>query len=83
MTPRQLANVRPALNTPNLLSAFRVACVPILLALAWNGATAGEHTVTSRVTDINGNVQATAEELEAKLTFLEHSLQLPRTLMIE
>ena len=49
----------------------------------WNGATPGEHTVTSRVTDVNGNVQATAEELEAKLTFLEHSLQLPRTLMIE
>ena len=24
---------------PNLLSAFRVACVPVLLALAWNGAT--------------------------------------------
>ena len=23
---------------PNLLSAFRVACVPVLLALAWNGA---------------------------------------------
>ena len=49
----------------------------------WNGATPGEHTVTSRVTDVDGNVQATAEELEAKLTFLEHSLQLPRTLMIE
>ncbi len=39
MTPRQLANVRPVLNAPNLLSAFRVACVPILLVLAWNGAT--------------------------------------------
>jgi hypothetical protein len=49
----------------------------------WNGATPGEHTVTSRATDINGNVQATAEELEAKLTFLEHSLQLPRRLIIE
>ncbi len=24
---------------PNLLSAFRVVCVPVLLALAWNGAT--------------------------------------------
>jgi DMSO/TMAO reductase YedYZ molybdopterin-dependent catalytic subunit len=49
----------------------------------WNGATPGEHTVTSRATDIDGNVQATAEELESKLTFLEHSLQLPRTLVIE
>jgi phosphatidylglycerophosphate synthase len=29
-----------AANVPNLLSAFRIACVPALLALAWNGATA-------------------------------------------
>ena len=50
---------------------------------AWNGATPGEHTVTSRVTDVDGNVQPTAEELETKLTFLEHNLQLPRTLVIE
>ena len=49
----------------------------------WNGATPGEHTVTSRVTDINGNLQPTAADLEAKLTFLEHNLQLPRTLVIE
>ena len=48
----------------------------------WNNATPGEHTVTSRVTDIEGNVQPTAEELETKLTFLEHNLQLPRTLVI-
>ena len=48
----------------------------------WNGATPGEHTVTSRATDINGNLQPTAEELETKLTFLEHNLQLPRTLII-
>ena len=26
-------------SIPNLLSAFRIACVPMLLALAWNGAT--------------------------------------------
>src|SRR5712692_4695705 len=26
-------------NVPNLLSALRIACVPVLLALAWNGAT--------------------------------------------
>jgi DMSO/TMAO reductase YedYZ molybdopterin-dependent catalytic subunit len=49
----------------------------------WNGATPGEHTVTSRATDINGNMQPTAEELEPKLTFLEHNPQLPRTLIIE
>jgi DMSO/TMAO reductase YedYZ molybdopterin-dependent catalytic subunit len=49
----------------------------------WNDATPGEHTVTSRATDINGNVQPTAEDLEVKQTFLEHNPQLPRTLIIE
>ena len=49
----------------------------------WNGASPGEHTVTSRATDANGNVQPTAEDLEVKLTRLEHNLQLPRTLIIE
>ena len=48
----------------------------------WNGATPGEHTVTSRVADVNGVVQPTAEELEVKRTFLEHNAQLPRTVMI-
>ena len=48
----------------------------------WNGATPGEHTVTSRVTDVNGVVQPTAEELEVKRTFLEHNAQLQRTVMI-
>ena len=28
------------LNAPNLLSAFRLACAPVLLALAWQGARA-------------------------------------------
>ena len=48
----------------------------------WNGATPGEHTLTSRVTDVNGTVQPTAEELEVKQTFLEHNAQLPRTVRI-
>jgi DMSO/TMAO reductase YedYZ molybdopterin-dependent catalytic subunit len=48
----------------------------------WRNATPGEHTVTSRVTDVNGNVQPTAEELETKLTFLEQNSQLPRPLVI-
>ena len=29
----------PVANVPNLLSAFRIACVPVLLVLAWKGAT--------------------------------------------
>ncbi len=49
---------------------------------AWNGATPGEHTVTSRVADVNGVVQPTAEELEVKRTFLEHNAQRPRTVII-
>ena len=48
----------------------------------WNNAAPGEHTVTSRVTDINGVIQPTAEELKDKRTFLEANAQLPRTVMI-
>ena len=48
----------------------------------WRGVTPGEHTLTSRVTDVNGQVQPTAEELETKQTFLEHNAQLPRTVMV-
>ena len=48
----------------------------------WDNATPGEHTVTSRVTDANGEVQPTAEELGSKLTFLEANAQHPRTLII-
>ncbi len=49
---------------------------------AWTGATAGEHSVTSRVTDVDGNVQPTAEELEVKQTFLERNAQMSRTVMV-
>ncbi len=48
----------------------------------WNGATAGEHTLVSRVTDVNGYVQPTEEELEVKRTRLEQHSQLPRTVMV-
>ena len=48
----------------------------------WRGATPGEHTLTSRVTDVNGNVQPTAEDLETKQTFLERNAQFPRTVMV-
>ena len=48
----------------------------------WHGATPGEHTVVSRLTDVNGRVQPTAEELEVKKTRLEHNAQHPRTVMM-
>jgi DMSO/TMAO reductase YedYZ molybdopterin-dependent catalytic subunit len=53
-----------------------------LFSYMWSGATPGEHTLVSRVTDVNGTVQPTAEELETKKTFLEDNSQHPRKLMI-
>lgn len=48
----------------------------------WNGASAGEHTVVSRVTDATGRVQPTEAELANKKTFLEDNSQHPRKVMI-
>ena len=53
-----------------------------LFNYTWNGATPGEHTLVSRVTDVNGKVQPTAEELENKKTFLEDNSQHPRKVMV-
>jgi len=53
-----------------------------LFTYTWNGATPGEHTLVSRVTDVNGKVQPTAEELQNKKTFLEDNSQFPRKVMI-
>ena len=48
----------------------------------WHGATSGEHTVVSRVTDVKGHVQPTAKDLEVNKAFLERNAQYPRTVMI-
>jgi DMSO/TMAO reductase YedYZ molybdopterin-dependent catalytic subunit len=48
----------------------------------WNGATAGEHTVMSRVTDATGKVQPTEADLVNKKSFLEDNSQHPRKVMI-
>ena len=54
-----------------------------LFSYQWQGATPGEHTLLSRVTDVNGVVQPTAEELtRKKKTFLEDNSQFPRKVMI-
>ena len=53
-----------------------------LFTYTWNGATPGEHTIVSRVTDVNGRIQPTAEELENKKSFLEDNSQHPRKVMI-
>ena len=53
-----------------------------LFNYTWTGATPGEHTLVSRVTDVTGAVQPTAEALENKKTFLEDNSQHPRKVMI-
>jgi len=54
-----------------------------LFTYPWNGATPGEHTLVSRVTDVKGQVQPTAEDLDSKKkTFLEDNSQFPRKVMI-
>jgi len=53
-----------------------------LFSYSWNGLTPGEHTVVSRVTDVNGLVQPTEKDLEIKKTFLEDNSQHPRKIMV-
>jgi hypothetical protein len=53
-----------------------------LFTYVWTGAATGPHTLVSRVTDVNGQVQPTAAELENKKTFLEDNSQFPRKLTI-
>ncbi len=53
-----------------------------LFTYQWKGAAPGDHTLVSRVTDAEGNVQPTAEELARKKTFLEDNGQFPRKIKI-
>ncbi len=53
-----------------------------LFTYAWTGATPGEHTLVSRVTDVTGTVQPTLEDLESKKSFLEDNSQHPRKVRI-
>ena len=53
-----------------------------LFTYIWTGATPGEHTVVSRVTDATGKVQPTDKDLENKKSFLEDNSQQPRKVMI-
>jgi DMSO/TMAO reductase YedYZ molybdopterin-dependent catalytic subunit len=53
-----------------------------LFTYEWKGASLGEHTLVSRATDANGEVQPTAQDLENKKTFLEDNGQYPRTILI-
>jgi len=53
-----------------------------LFSYRWEGATPGEHTLVSRVTDAKGVTQPTAADLKTKKTFLEDNAQFPRKVMI-
>lgn len=48
----------------------------------WRGATAGEHTLVSRVTDVTGKVQPTVQDLANKKSFLEDNSQYERKVKI-
>ena len=71
--PWQPATIDPATNGKYSWKLFN---------FTWTGATPGEHTLVSRVTDATGAVQPTAEALENKKTFLEDNSQHPRKVMI-
>jgi DMSO/TMAO reductase YedYZ molybdopterin-dependent catalytic subunit len=53
-----------------------------LFTYRWEGATPGEHTIISRVTDMKGEVQPESAGLSRKKTFLEDNAQFPRKVMI-
>jgi DMSO/TMAO reductase YedYZ molybdopterin-dependent catalytic subunit len=53
-----------------------------LFRYAWSGAAPGEHRVVSRVTDVSGQVQATADQMPEKPSRWENYAQFPRTVMI-
>jgi DMSO/TMAO reductase YedYZ molybdopterin-dependent catalytic subunit len=53
-----------------------------LFTYRWEGATPGEHTLVSRATDANGDVQPVASELSRKKTFLQDNAQFPRKVTI-
>lgn len=53
-----------------------------LFRYAWDNPSSGEHTIVSRVTDVNGQVQATADQMPEKPSRWENYAQFPRTVRI-
>ena len=53
-----------------------------LFRYGWADPTAGEHTIVSRVTDVNGQVQATPDQMPEKPSRWENYAQFARTLTI-
>ena len=54
-----------------------------LFQFNWEGAQPGEHTLVSRVTDVNGNVQRPQDELPERASYWEEYGQFPRKIVIE
>ena len=48
----------------------------------WTGAAPGDHTLISRVTDVNGRVQRTAQDNDTRKSFLEEDSQAPRKVRV-
>ncbi|MEQ8315673.1 MAG: molybdopterin-dependent oxidoreductase [Gammaproteobacteria bacterium] len=53
-----------------------------LFTYNWNNPSPGEHRLVSRVTDVDGNVQATPDELPEKVSYWEDFGQFTRTVRI-
>ena len=53
-----------------------------LFTYSWKNATPGDHTLVSRVTDVNGQVQATPDQMPEKPSRWENYAQFPRTVRI-
>lgn len=53
-----------------------------LFRFNWQGAQPGEHTLVSRVTDVNGKVQLPADQLPERASYWEEFGQFPRRVMI-
>jgi DMSO/TMAO reductase YedYZ molybdopterin-dependent catalytic subunit len=53
-----------------------------LFTYTWNNPTPGDHTLVSRVTQMDGKVQPTEQDLAEKKSFLEQNSQAPRKVKI-
>ncbi|MDX1491033.1 MAG: sulfite oxidase [Pseudohongiellaceae bacterium] len=53
-----------------------------LFSFDWQNASPGEHTIVSRATDVNGQVQLPADQLPERVSYWEEFGQFPRTLVI-
>ena len=53
-----------------------------LFTYLWSGPSPGEHTLVSRVTDVDGRVQPLEEDLEPKPTYWENNGLHPRKMVV-